>query len=127
MSHIKLIKSAQDHELAMARLMSLMDLDPQPNTAEADEMDVLALLIEKYEDEQFPIDTPDPIEAIRFRMEQQGLKNKDLVPFIGSASKVSEVLNGTRNLSINMIRKLSEGLGISAEILIQAPSQKHAV
>lgn len=127
MSHIKLIKSAQDHELAMTRLMSLMDLDPQPNTAEADEMDVLALLIEKYEDEQFPISTPDPIEAIKFRMDQEGLKNKDLVPFIGSASKVSEVLRGTRNLSINMIRNLSSGLGISADTLIQVPSQKDAV
>ena len=126
MNHIKLIKSVQDHELAMARLMSLMDLDPEPKTAEADEIDVLALLIEKYENEAFPIDKPDPIEAIKFRMEQQGLKNRDLVQFIGSAPKVSEVLNGTRNLSLNMIRKLSQGLGISAETLIQVPSQKHA-
>lgn len=127
MSHIKLIKSAQDHESALMRLMSLMDLDPQPGSAESDEMDVLALLIEKYEEDHFPISKPDPIEAIKFRMEQQGLKNRDLIPFIGSAPKVSEILNGTRSLSLNMIRKLSSGLGISADILIQLPEQKHAI
>ena len=87
MSHIKLIESTQDHELAMARIMSLMDLDPKENSAEADEMDVLALLIEKYEEEQFPIEKPDPIEVIKFRMEQQEMRNRDLVPFIGSAPK----------------------------------------
>ena len=123
MSHIKLIKSTQDHELAMARIMSLMDLDPKENSAEADEMDVLALLIEKYEEEQFPIEKPDPIEAIKFRMEQQEMRHRDLVPFIGSAPKVSEVLSGRRNLSLNMIRKLSEGLDIPVDILIQAPTR----
>jgi HTH-type transcriptional regulator/antitoxin HigA len=127
MSHIKLIKSAHDHESALMRLMSLMDLDPQPGSAESDEIDVLALLIEKYEEEHFPINKPDPIEAIKFRMEQQGLKNRDLIPFIGSAPKVSEILNGTRSLSLNMIRKLSSGLDISAEVLIQLPEQKHAI
>ena len=127
MSHIKLIKSAHDHESALMRLMSLMDLDPQPGSAESDEMDVLALLIEKYEEDHFPISKPDPIEAIKFRMEQQGLKNRDLIPFIGSAPKVSEILNGTRSLSLNMIRKLSSGLGISADVLIQLPEQKHAI
>lgn len=124
MTHIKLIKSPQDHEQALEHLLSLMELNPEPNTAKADEMEVLALLIEKYEEDVFPINKPDPIEAIKFRMEQQGLRNKDLVPYIGSASKVSEVLNGTRNLSLNMIRRLSEGMNISASILIQAPSQK---
>ncbi|GLR65228.1 helix-turn-helix domain-containing protein [Marinospirillum insulare] len=124
MTHIKLIKSPQDHEQALEHLLSLMELNPEPNTAKADEMEVLAVLIEKYEEEAFPINKPDPIEAIKFRMEQQGLRNKDLVPYIGSASKVSEVLNGTRNLSLNMIRRLSEGMNISASILIQAPSQK---
>lgn len=126
MNHIKLIKNEQDHELALARLMSLMDSDPEPNSAEADEMDVLALLIEKYEEESFPIEQPEPVEAIKFRMAQQGLKNKDLVPFIGSASKVSEVLNGKRPLSLNMVRKLSAGLGISADVLIKEPNQQVA-
>ena len=123
MNHIKLIKSSQEHEQALVRLMNLMDAEPQSNSPEEGELDVLALLIEKYEQEMFPIDSPDPIEAIKFRMEQQGLIKKDLIPYIGSAPKVTEVLNGTRNLSLNMIRKLRDGLGISAEVLIQKPEQ----
>ena len=126
MNHLKLIKSEQDHEQALERLMALMDLDPEQHSVEFDEIDVLALLIEKYEEAAFPIDAPDPIEAIKFRMDQQGLTNKDLVSYIGSASKVSEVLNKKRNLSINMIRKLSTGLDISADILIKEPEQKLA-
>ena len=126
MNHIKLIKSDQEHEQALAHLMSLMDAEPVSGTFEADEIDVLALLIERYEQENFPIDLPDPIDAILFRMDQEGLKKKDLVPFIGSAPKVTEVLNGTRSLSLNMIRKLSEGLGISAEVLIRESSKKTA-
>lgn len=127
MNHIKLIKTEQDHEQALSRLMALMDLDPKPDTAAGDELDVLALLIEKYEEEAFPMDSPDPIEAIKFRMDQQGLIKKDLIPYFGSASKVTEVLNGTRNLSINMIRKLNAGLGISADVLIKETCQKKAV
>jgi HTH-type transcriptional regulator/antitoxin HigA len=127
MNHIKLIKTKHDHEQALARLMNLMDIDVAPNSAEADELDVLALLIEKYELEMFPIDPPDPVEAIKFRMEQQGLIKKDLIPYIGSAPKVTEVLNGTRNLSINMIRKLHEGLGISLDVLIKEPAHQKAI
>lgn len=127
MSHIKLIKTEQDHEQALSRLMVLMDLDPKQDTVEGDELDVLALLIEKYEEEVFPMDSPDPIEAIKFRMDQQGLIKKDLIPYFGSASKVTEVLNGTRNLSINMIRKLNAGLGISADVLIRESCQKKAL
>lgn len=126
MNHIKLIKSDQEHKLALARLLSLMDADPAAGTSEADEIDVLALLIERYEQEKFLIDSADPIEAILFRMDQAGLKKKDLIPFIGSAPKVTEVLNGTRSLSLNMIRKLSVGLGIPAEVLIREPKQKTA-
>jgi HTH-type transcriptional regulator / antitoxin HigA len=121
MNQLKIIKTEQDHQQALTRLMALMDLDPNENSAEQDEMDVLAVLIEKYEQETFPIAKPDPIAAIKFRMEQQGLTNKDLVPYMGAASKVSEVLNGKRPLSLNMVRKLSTGLGISADVLIQAP------
>mgnify|MGYP003676975587 CR=1 FL=1 len=127
MNHIRIIKSDEYHEQALARLMTLMDLDPELGSIEGDELDVLALLIEKYEQEVFPMDVPDPIEAIKFRMDQQGLIKKDLIPYFGSASKVTEVLNGTRNLSINMIRKLSEGLGISADVLIKETCQKKAV
>lgn len=126
MNHIKIIRTHQEHEQALARLMSLMDIEPAPDTSEADELDVLALLIERYEQEHFPIDEPDPIEAIKFRMDQQGLIQKDLVPYIGSASKVSEVLSRSRPLSLNMIRKISEGLDISADVLIRELSQQVA-
>jgi len=124
MTHIKIIKTNEEHEQALARLAFLMDSDPKTDSVKADELDVLALLIERYEQEQFPIDRPDPIEAIKFRMEQAQLSQKDLRPFIGSAPKVSEVLSGKRTLSINMIRKISLGLGISADILIQEPLLK---
>lgn len=124
MHHIKLIKNDQDHAEALARVSELMDKDLALGSEEADELEVLALLIESYEQEKFSIDKPDPIEAIKFRMDQQGLLKKDLIPFIGSASKVTEVLNGTRQLSLNMIRKLSEGLDISVDILIRAPKVK---
>lgn len=126
MNHIKIIKTEQEHEQALARLACLMDKELVKGSVEADELDVLALIIESYEQEHYPLDPPDPIEAIKFRMEQQGLRKKDLVPYIGSPSKVTEVLNGTRPLSINMIRKLSAGLGISAQVLIREPVQQAA-
>lgn len=126
MDHLKVIKTEAEHEAAMASLMGLMDANPQDGSREADQLEVLAMLIERYEEQQFPIDLPDPVEAIRFRMDQQGLRNKDVISYIGSASKVSEVLNGTRSLSLNMIRRLSRGLGIPAEILIREPIQKSA-
>ncbi|MDY6929961.1 MAG: plasmid stabilization protein, partial [Pseudomonadota bacterium] len=126
MDHLKIIKTAEEHEAALERLMVLMDADPQEGSPEADELEVLAMLIEQYEQHRFPIDLPGPVTAIRFRMEQQGLKNKDLIPFIGSASKVSEVLNGVRPLSLNMIRRLNHGLGIPADILVQEPVQEAA-
>lgn len=116
---MKLIKSETDHQAALARMDELFDLDPPSGSAESDEIEVLALLIETYEIEAFPIDLPSPIEAVKFRMDQQGLVQKDLVSYIGSKSKVSEVLNGKRALSLNMIRKLHEGLGIPYEVLMQ--------
>lgn len=124
---MKLIKSNSDHQAALARLDELFDLDPAPGTSESDEIEVLALLIETYEKEAFPIDLPSPTEAIKFRMDQQGLAQKDLVPYIGSKSKVSEVLNGKRALSLKMIRNLNQGLGIPYEVLIQeqAPIEAH--
>ena len=126
MNYIKIIKNEQEHEQALSRLVRLMDADLVPGSVESDELDVLALLIDRYEKEQFPMDLPDPVEAVKFRMEQQGLRKKDLIPYIGSAPKVTEVLNGTRSLSLNMIRKLSEGLGIPVEVLIREPLQKGA-
>ncbi len=119
--HIKLIKTESDHEAALSSLMALMDANPAEGTPEADEIDVLATLIEKYEEEHFPIDLPDPVEAIRFRMDQQGLSQRDLIPYIGSAARVSDILNRRRPLSLSMIRALHKGLGIPAEVLICEP------
>lgn len=126
MGHLKIIKTPEEHKAALVRLEQLMDADPHECTQEADELEVLALLIDQYEQQNYAIDLPDPIDAIRFRMDQQDLKNRDLIPFIGSAPKVSEVLNGKRPLSLNMIRRLNQGLGIPVNILIQEPTQEAA-
>ena len=115
--NIKLIKTEDDYFSALKRIDELFD--SEPNTPEGDELELIVTLVELYEKNNFPIESPTPIEAIKFRMEQLNLSQKDLVQYIGSKSKVSEVLSGKRSLSLNMIRKLSVGLGISAEILIQ--------
>ncbi|MFA6239602.1 MAG: ImmA/IrrE family metallo-endopeptidase [Candidatus Hydrogenedentales bacterium] len=115
----KIIKTQNEYSAALARIEEIFDA--LPNTSEGDELELLAFLVEQYESKEFPIDLPDPLAAIRFRMEQKGLKSKDLVPYIGSPSKVSEVLSGRRTLSLTMIRNLSEGLGISAEVLLRKP------
>jgi len=117
----KIIRTETEYKAALKRIDVLMDNNPDPTSAEGEELELLSLLIECYEEEKYPIDLPDPVSAIRFRMEQQGLKNKDLIPFIGSASKVSEVLSGQRNLSLTMIRNLVKGLAIPAEVLIGKP------
>ncbi len=113
-----IIKTEDQYEQALARIETLMLSDPGEDTDEGRELELLAVLIENYEDEVYPMDLPSPIEAIKFRMEQENLKQKDLTPYIGSISKVSEVLNGKRSLSLTMIRKLHAGLGISAEVLL---------
>jgi HTH-type transcriptional regulator/antitoxin HigA len=113
---IKVIKSASEYGVALARVEKLMDA--KPGTAPGDELEILSLLIHDYEGKVFPIDKPDPVAAIRFRMAQQGLTNKDLVPFLGSRSRVSEVLSGRRTLSLNMIRALVAGLRIPADVLL---------
>lgn len=114
--NISPIKTKVDHENALARVEALWDAEP--NTPEGDEFDVLVTLIEVFEKEHYPIDAPDPVAAIKFRMEQQGLEDADLVPMIGQRSKVSEVLNKKRKLSITMIRKLNTMLSIPLESLI---------
>ncbi|MTI12177.1 helix-turn-helix domain-containing protein [Sansalvadorimonas verongulae] len=118
---IKVIKTEQDHAEAMARLLDLMDSNFVEGSAEENELEVLSILIEKYEAEHLPMDNPDPIEAIKFRMDQQGLSRKDMVPYFGSQTQASEVLNGKRPLTLAMIRKLYLGLGIPADILIHKP------
>ena len=114
----KLIKSETQYEEYLNIAESLLDLDPEPGSKEGDEIELLTLLIEKYEDEHYPIDFPDPIEAIKFRMEHQGITQKELASYIGSPSKVSEVLNKKRPLTLKMIRALNTHLNIPAEILL---------
>jgi HTH-type transcriptional regulator / antitoxin HigA len=120
---LRIIQNEAEHQQALARLAELMEQDPPAESPESDELDVLAVLIEDFETKRFPVDPPDPIDAIEFRMDQMGLTRKDLVPHIGSQSKVSEVLTRKRPLSLNMIRRLSEGLGISADVLVREPAQ----
>ena len=115
--HPKVIKTTAEHELAIARIEELFTA--KPGTPKGDELELLILLVETYEAKEFPIDLHDPIEAIRFRMQQANLKQKDLIPIFGSKSKVSEVLNGKRELSLSMIRKLASELGIPTEVLLQ--------
>jgi HTH-type transcriptional regulator/antitoxin HigA len=112
----KLIKTESEYGAALARVEKLMDA--RPNTPQGDELEILSLLIHDYEGRAFPIDKPDPVAAIRFRMTQQGLSNKDLVPYLGSRSRVSEILSGRRRLSLRMIRALVAGLRIPAEVLL---------
>ena len=117
MSEIKPIRSEDDHEAALAEVERLWGA--RSGTPEGDRLDVLATLIDAYESEHDSIDPPDPIEAIKFRMEQQGLTRKDLEGILGSRTRIAEVLNRRRGLSINMIRRLHDRLGISAEVLIR--------
>lgn len=113
----KLIKTAQEYQAALNRLDAIFDSRKDSNTA--DELELLAFLIEKYENETNPIELPDPIEAIKFRMEQLGYKQKDLAQAIGLKSRVSEILNKKRKLTLDMIRKLHHELGIPTEVLIK--------
>jgi len=115
--NIKLIKTESDYNKALARLEEIFD-SPK-GSVEGDELEILGILIEKYEDEHYPIGPADPIEAIKFRMEQMGMKQKDLAEIIGYKSRVSEILNKKRKLTLEMIRKLSSGLKIPTEILIR--------
>lgn len=117
-AQIRVLKTESDYAAAVARLSALMDKDPAPGSDDEANLEILALLIKSYEQGQFPPSPPDPIEAILFRMDQQRLAQKDLVPYIGSLSKVSEVLGRKRPLSLSMIRRLHAGLGIPAEVLI---------
>lgn len=114
----KLIKTPADHEAALSRVETLL-ASALPGSAQEQELEVWGVLIEKYEDEHFPIRLPDPVAAIEFRMEQQGLSRTDLQRYIPNRSKVSEVLNRKRSLSLNMIQALHAGLGIPSDVLLQ--------
>ena len=116
-TELRPIRSEADYEAALEEAERLWGA--KTGTPEGDRLDVLATLIEVYEAKHYPMDPPDPVEAIRFRMEQRGLTRKDLEPMIGPRNRVADVLNRKRGLSIDMIRQLHEHLGISAEVLIR--------
>lgn len=113
---IRPIKTPADYQAALTEIDALMHIED--DSPEGDKLDVLATLVERYEETHFPIEAPDPIEAIKFIMEQQGLTRHDLEPYIGSRGRVSEVLTGKRGLSLDMIRGLRDALGIPADVLI---------
>jgi len=114
---IRAIKTELDYNEVLVRLENIFHAEA--DTPEGDEAEVLSILIEKYEDEHYPIGLPNPIEAIKFRMEQMGMKQKDLAEVVGLKSRVSEILNRKRKLTLDMIRKLSTALNIPTEVLVQ--------
>jgi HTH-type transcriptional regulator/antitoxin HigA len=121
MKTLKPIRAERDHDMALTEIARLWGA--KPGTAAGDRLDILATLVDAYENERYPMDPPDPIEAIKFRMEQQGLTRRDLEGILGTRTRVAEVLNRRRGLSIAMIRRLHERLGIPAEVLIR-PSRR---
>ena len=114
---IRPIKTKANHRAALKEVERLMDA--KPGTRAGDRLEVLTTLIDRYESEHEPIEPPDPIDALRYHMESRGLTRRDLEPYLGSRARVAEVLNRRRSLTIDMIRKLHEGLGISADVLIR--------
>jgi HTH-type transcriptional regulator/antitoxin HigA len=114
---IKPLKTDSDYQMALSRLEEIFDAPI--GTPESDEADILGLMIDEYEKKHYPIDAPDPIEAIKIRMEEMQLKQIDLVPEIGGKSRVSEILNRKRKLTVEMIRKLTTRLSLSAGLLIK--------
>jgi HTH-type transcriptional regulator / antitoxin HigA len=113
----KILKTPEEYAAALARVENLMDA--RPGSAREADLELWSMLVERYEQEKFPIDIPDPIEAIKFRMHQEGLRQKDLERYFPGKNRVSEVLNRKRPLSLGMIRSLHRGLGIPAEVLIR--------
>jgi len=118
------IKSQRDYRRVLREIEGLMGA--RRNSREGDRLDVLVTLVEAWERKHYRLDLPDPVEAIRYHMEQNGLQPRDLIPFIGGRNRVHEVLNHRRELTINMIRRLHEGLGIPAESLIKIGRQRAA-
>jgi len=117
---IQPVRTDDDYRAAMREISAYFDNEPEPATPEGDRFEILLTLAEAYEAKHFPVDLPDPVEAIKFRMEQAGLTAKDLEPMIGRSNRVYEILNRKRPLTLAMIRKLHDGLGIPAESLIRS-------
>lgn len=122
---IRPIRTHEDYQAALKEVAPYFESEPMPGSTDGDRFEVLLTLIDAYETKAFPIEAPDPIEAIKFRMEQSGLSVHDLVPMIGATNRVYEVLAGRRPLTLAMIRALHSGLGLPAEVLIQ-PSTANA-
>ncbi len=122
---IKPVKTEKDYRAALKEIEKLMNA--QPGTPDGDRLDVLVTLVEVFEARHYPMDLPDPIEAIRFVMEQKGLVVKDLEPMIGRSNRVYEILNHKRPLTLKMIWRLHQGLGIPAECLIKQPQERQSV
>jgi HTH-type transcriptional regulator / antitoxin HigA len=118
------IKNRRDHQRALKNIESLMHA--KRNTAEGDRLDVLVTLVEAWEQKHYPLDLPDPVEAIKYHMDQKGLQPRDLIPYIGSRNRVHEVLNRRRSLTLKMINRLHQGLGIPAESLIKIDRRRAA-
>lgn len=116
---IKLIHNDKDYENALARIEEIFDAEP--GTKEGEELEVLGILVEEYEKKHFPIEAPEPVEAIKFRMEQLGMEQNDIAMLLGSKSRASEILSGKRSLSLRQIKILNRKFGIPAEVLIQEP------
>ena len=116
---LKPIKTDKQHDKYLERAYELMQMDLEPHSKESDELELLSILIEVYEKTKYPIEAPNPIEAILFRLDQLGMSKSDLSKLLGSRSRTSEILKGKRKLSITMIRKLNQQLGIPAQTLIQ--------
>lgn len=114
---IKPIKNKKDYQAAITRLEAIFDA--KPGTPEGDELEVMGILIDAYEQDQYPIDYPDPIEAIKFRMEQLGYTQSDLAKVVGLKSRASEILNKKRKLTLEMIRQLHQAMGIPTDVLVQ--------
>jgi HTH-type transcriptional regulator/antitoxin HigA len=119
---IKPVRTNKDYKAALKEIAVLMVSDPALGTPDGDRLDILSTLVEAYEQKAFPMDLPDPVEAIKFRMDQQGLTAKDLEPMIGQRNRVYEILNRKRPLTLAMIWRLHTGLGIPAESLIRQPA-----
>ncbi len=122
---IRPIKTRADHRAALKAIEQL--LNAIPGTPGGDRLEVLTTLVEHYEAQHEPVDPPDPIEALRYHMESRGLSRRDLEPYLGSRARVAEVLNRRRALSVEMIRKLHDGLGISADVLIRPYAVRRSV
>ncbi len=120
---IRPIRNDADYKAALAEVSQLVERDPEPGTSAGDHLDVLATLVQAYEAKHHSIELPDPVEAIKFRMEQGGLTPKDLEPMIGKRNRVYEILNRKRSLTLPMIWKLHQELGIPAESLIRPPME----